>query len=165
MHGSLERILLLLAGSGLSPKDIHQGLVELGHVSPGRVVESVQLLRRQALNHSDKARDSILRDTRQPQGLKGAQGPGHDVATRVEYLLRAEAGLRVDHAALALLTSLARDRSDLAATVKPPNKESFSLWLRKLLRDVPPSVLLHHATLVRNRYVHRTEQDWPLRQE
>ena len=165
MQRTLKKFLLLLAGSGLSRKEISQIFGQLQYFPPGRLADAIQYLRHNALDPLDEVADSIFSGARQPHTPRGLHRPSSDVPMRVEFLLRNEAGLKVRQAALELLSSLKRERPSMAGTMKPPNKESFCKWLKKLLRQIEPSELLHHATLVRNRYVHDTEQDWPLRKK
>ena len=165
MQRSLRKFLLLLAGSGLSAREIVQIAKEMRNLQPSRLADFVQSLRDNAVDQLDMVVDSSLRDPYQGRGGVGTHHPKSDVATRVEALLREEAGLTVGQAALQLLRSLEQDRSRVAVTIKPPNKESLNNWLQKVERQVGSSELLHHATLVRNRYTHRPHQDWPLRDE
>ena len=105
--------------------------------------------------------DSVL-DGARKRKLTGSHRPSRDVRKRVEFLLREEAGLTVNRAASELLASLKRERRGVFDTVKPPNKESLYSWLHRVFQNIEPSELLHHATLVRNKYVHDTDTDWPL---
>ena len=165
MPHALGKFLLLLAGSGLSPREIGKIVQELQHFPPDLLANSIQRLRKTAPDHLDKAVVPVLSGPRQPRDSKGSPRPGSDVPMRVEFLLRSEAGLQVNQAAFELLESLKRERPSMDGVLKPPNKESLHRWLQKLLLHIGPSEMLHHATLVRNRYVHRTEQDWPLRRK
>ena len=165
MRRTIKKFLLLLAGSGLSRIEISQIVKELQYLSPSLLADSIQYLRHNELDILDDVADSILSGAHKPHRSKGSRRAGNDVPMRVELLLRNEAGLKVSQAALELLSSLERERGGMAGTMKPPNRESFYSWLNKLLRQIGPSELLHHATLVRNRYVHNTGQDWPLREK
>lgn len=164
MQHTTKKFLLLLAGSGLSRKEINQIVEELQNLPPDLLADSIQSLRHNAPDILDDVADSILVGEHRPYSAKRSHRTGSDVPMRVECLLRDEAGLKVSQAAAELLRSLEQKRTNLAVAVKPPNKESFYNWLQKLLRQIEPSELLHHATLVRNRYVHNTGQDWPLRE-
>ncbi len=154
MERSLGRILLLLAGSGLSHKEIREAVVELQGLPPSQLADVVLHLRRGVRDPIEVA-DSVLGGGRRPD-------PSGDVRRRVEFLLREEAGLTVNRAASELLASLKGNRRGVFDTMKPPNRESFYNWLHRVLARIGPSELLHHATLVRNKYVHGTDRDWPL---
>lgn len=160
MSRVLGKVLLLLAGSGLSQKEIRELVAEMQDLPPGQLVDAILYLRRNALDPLEVA-DSMLGRGRRPSGLRKPR-LGSDVRSRVEFLLREEAGLTVNQAALELLASLKRERPGLFEMVKPPNKESLYDWLRRVLPRIEPSELLHHATLVRNKYVHDTDREWPL---
>lgn len=165
MRSTLKKFLLMLAGSGMSAREIGLVVEALSHFPPGLLEDSIQYLRHHAQGPLDQSVDSILTGTHQPLRLRGSYRLGGNVPMRVEILLRDEAGLKANQAASELLNSLKREQPHLAETLKPPNKESFEKWLHRLLQVVEPSQLLHHATLVRNRYVNDPGQDWPLRDE
>lgn len=160
MYPVLGKVLLLLAGSGLSHREIRQLVAEMQDLPPSQLADAILHLRRNALDPLDVA-DSMLDRGRKPHGMRKPR-PGSDVPSRVEFLLKEEAGLTVNQAALELLASLKRERPDAFETVKPPNRESLYSWLGRVLAKTDPSELLHHATLIRNKYVHRTDRDWPL---
>lgn len=160
MYRVLRQVVLLLAGSGLSHKEICDLVAEIQDLPPRQLADSVLHLRRSAPDPQEVS-DSVLRGGRKHR-LRGSHRPGSDVRRRVEFLLKEEAGLTVSRAASELLASLQRERRGVYDTVKPPNKESLYSWLHRVLPNIEPSELLHHATLVRNKYVHATDTDWPL---
>ena len=161
MYRVLGKVLLLLAGSGLSHGEIRELVAEMQDLPPRQLADAILHLRRHALDPLEVA-DSMLGSYRRPHGRKKPHRPDGDVRRRVEFLLKEEAGLTVNGAALELLASLKRERPGVFEAVKPPNKESLYSWLRKVLSNCEPSELLHHATLVRNKFVHDTDEDWPL---
>ena len=160
MYRVLRKALLLLAGSGLSHKEICELVAEIQDLSPRQLADAVLHLRRNAPDPLEVS-DSVPGGG-QKHRLTGSHRPGSDVRRRVEFLLKEEAGLTVDRAASELLASLKRERRGVFDTVKPPNKESLYSWLHRVVPNIEPSELLHHATLVRNKYVHDTDTDWPL---
>ena len=161
MYRILHKGLLLLAGSGLSQKEIFELVAEMRDLPPRELADAIIHLRRNALDPL-KDTDTMLGGSRKPHGLRRPHRPTSDVRRRVEVLLREEAGLTVDRAASELLASLKRERPGVFDTVKAPNKQSLYDWLRRVSSNVEPSELLHHATLIRNKYVHNTDTDWPL---
>ena len=162
MDRVLGKVLLLLAGSGLSPKDIRDAVAEMQDLPPSQVADAILHLRRDAgdpLEIADVVLDPGPRSRRTPRPHR----PDGDVRRQVEFLLRKEARLTVSQAASELLASVKRERRGAFTAVKPPNKESLYNWLRRALPSIEPSELLHHATLVRNKYVHGAgDADWPL---
>ena len=161
MYRMLRRVLLLLAGSGLSHKEICELVAEMRDLPPRELADATMQLRHNAL---DSLEDAGLKigESRKPHGMTRPHRPASDVRRRVELLLREEAGLTVNRAASELLTSLKRERPGVFDTVKEPNKESLYNWLRRVEPNIGPSALLHHATLIRNKYAHNPDRDWPL---
>ena len=161
MNRKLHRVLLLLAGSGLSYKDIREVVTEMWHLPPRDLADAIMHLRQKAIDPLEDA-GSMPGGSRRPNAPKTAHRPASDVRRRVEILLREEAGLTVKIAASELLTSLKRARPGMFDAVGLPNKESLYRWLGRVSPDIEPSFLLHHATQIRNKYVHNTDKDWPL---
>ena len=159
MDSALGKFLLLLAGSNLSHEEIYELLARMQSLPPVQLADAALRLRSCALDPGG-ASDSVLSDGRI---RKEPDGGARDVLRRVEVLLRKEAGLTVSRAALELVDSLGKERPDVFERVKPPNREGLYSWLGKVLRHVGPSELLHHATRVRNKFVHDAGGDWPLR--
>ena len=163
MYRILDKVLLLLAGSGLSHKDICELVVEIRDLPARELADAIMHVRRNALSPLKDA-GSMLGESPKPHGLRRPHRPASDVRSRVEFLLREEAGLTVNRAASELLTLLKRERPGVFDAVKAPNKESLYNWLLRVSSNIEPSELLHHATLIRNKYVHNTDSDWPLLQ-
>ena len=161
MYRVLGKALLLLAGSGLSHKEIRELVGEMQNLPPSQLADAILHLRRNALDPLEVV-DAMLGGGRKSHSLRKPHRPSSDVRSRVEVLLKEEAGLTVKQAALELLASLRRERPGAFETVGPPNKESLYRWLQRVLPKIGPSELLHHATLVRNKYVRDTDSDWPL---
>lgn len=162
MQEAVTKFLLLLSGSGMSHKEIREIAAKLRYFSPTELADAVRFIRRNALDPLDEVVTSILSGTGPVPGKKKMDRSGSDVPLRVVTLLKFEAGLTVKEAALELLNSLEQRRPGISETIKPPNKESFYGWLQRLSKRIEPSELLHHASRIRNRYVHQVEQDWPL---
>ena len=161
MHRILSKVLLLLAGSGLSHREIRDFVKEMRDLPPSQLADAVLHLRRTAPDVFEMA-DSMVGSDRESRGLRKPRRPVSDVCSRVVGILTEEAGLTVNQAALELLTSLKRERPEVARMLKQPNKESLYKWLERVLSKIEPSELLHHAILVRNKYVHDRDRDWPL---
>ena len=162
MRESLTKFLLLLSGSGMSHKEIRQIAAKLRYISPTELADAVRFIRRNAHDSLDEVATSILSGSGRKSGNKKTIRSGSDVPARVATLLKIEAGLTVNDAALELLKSIDQRRPSFSKTIKPPNKERFHGWLQRLSKRIEPSELLHHASRIRNRYVHQVEQDWPL---
>ena len=161
MAGVLDRLVLLLAGSGLSRKDLRRLAIELQEVKPAQLVDAVENLRKKVARRTD-AEEVAVADERGTPESRGRPNASTNMERRIERLLRTDAGLTVQQAATELLAALRSERPGAFATVGLPNKESFQRWLRRLSRRTEPSELLHHATRVRSRHVSRVDSDWPL---
>ena len=161
MHRVIDRLVLLLAAAGLSHRELRQLAAELQDLKPSDLADAVVSLRHDALNRV-AFEESRITGKRTTPALRKRHRAGPAIDGRITLLLREEAGLTVKEAAEELLASLRRERPETFQAVKPPNKEGFHRWLARLLQKVEPSELLHHATLVRNKYVGDGETDWPL---
>ena len=162
MDRVLAKVLLLLAGSGLSHKEIREVMMNMQDYPPSQLADAILQLRREVPDRVDLA-DSILVGGQRPRRSGRPSRPDGDVRRRVEFLLREEAGLTVNQAASELVASLKREDREISEPIRLPNKESLYNWLQNVLQRVGASELLHHATRVRNKYVHHTDVDWPLR--
>ena len=165
MQNTLKRFLLLLSGSGLSSVEIRRIVETIQYVSEEQIVDAVQYLRHKTRNSVDEVAEAILVGRNRSRRTEGSLRHGSDVPGRVVFLLRSVAGLTVRQAATELLSSMEQQCPDIVNTTKLPRKEGFYVWLQRLSKRVGPSDLLHHAVLVRNKYVHSPMQDWPLREE
>lgn len=155
-----EQFLLLLSASGFSERELLSLLRNLQEYPPELIVDIVYEFRRE-MQHRLKDHPPTAGPLRRPR--RGVGHPKHAMVSQAAQLLRDEAGLTVARAARELLDSLREENRIRPTDLKPPNRESFNRWLVKLLDRVGPSILLHHATRIRNRYVHHTESDWPLK--
>ena len=59
MQRTLKKFLLLLAGSGLSQKEISQIVEELQYLPPGLLADSIHNLRHNALDSLDEVADGL----------------------------------------------------------------------------------------------------------
>lgn len=154
-------MLVLLAASGLSERELREGISALDLRSPEEVVRLVMELRRESKNLIDKhLRPRSHHHLDYPQDEPGSS----DTIFRVEELLRSEAHMTVKEAALELIESLEKRHGGLPLLPPPStSKRSFRSWLRTLLRHISERELLHIATVIRNSRVHSAPGDWPLR--
>lgn len=121
----------------------------------------------EAIQELRKELDKAVRHSPVLQRLYGydpsRMGPDLEPLSRIEHLLRVEAGLTVREAATKLIEMIAERSNEESRDLRPPNRVSFYNWLLKVSKRVSTSMLLHHATVIRNRYVHDDDTDWPLR--
>ncbi|QDD65522.1 hypothetical protein EJD96_15820 [Herbaspirillum seropedicae] len=85
-----------------------------------------------------------------------------DVAEKVDWMLRKEAGLSTEAAAELLAQQLTYRFPNLEV----PNigrKKSFISWVERLSELFPAREILFNATTIRNRMVHTNNQDWTLK--
>lgn len=153
-------MLVLLAASGLSERELREGINALDLRSPEEVVRLVMELRRESKNLIDKRlRSRSHHHFDYPQDESGSS----DTIFRVEELLRSEAHMTVKEATRELLESLKNRHGELPLP-SLSSKKSFRSWLSTLLRHISESELLHIATVIRNSRVHSATSDWPLRE-
>lgn len=162
MNRMSNRVLLLLASSGLNEADFEEFGEWYDQVGMSRFLHSVSSLRNLQRKFAPDALgvDKDFAD----RGYRTAHSPSEDIA----QLLRRDAGLSATEAAEYLVSRLQRRKDvprDMLASIPPLNKSSFNSWLARLSRQVPYSILLQEATLIRNELTHRLGRaDWPLKQ-
>ena len=167
MNSGAKSGLYLLAGSALSPKQIRD-LCEWFNSHPAsEVIELVVSLRNQDVRGGPGDDGAVEGGTDQVRA--GHPSRDNEVKREVVRLLRSEAGLSA-RLAVTLLNEevrkelMSRSNLDSAAEVRIPayRKESFHAFLTKLLRVVPPRLLLHLAHRIRNQVVQEGTSAWPL---
>jgi hypothetical protein len=158
MKASLERVVTLLAASGLSDRAIFEGLKEVETYGARAIADLARALRYEI---EIKLVPSISEELDAPK-LTFEDKPAH-VDLRVTNLLR-ETKLPSTIIADKLSSSISSDAA-LNTSELPPfrPREGLRSWISRLLQSIPPSQLLHHATKVRNDLIHQNPSDWPLR--
>lgn len=89
-----------------------------------------------------------------------------NLAAKLEQLLVFDAGLSKTESAKLLVAELIEERA-IEGAIPEYGKAGFNSWLKRLLDQVPESVMLHVATRLRNRITHsdRSLLDWSLKQD
>jgi hypothetical protein len=169
----MNKIILLLAGSDMSERQIVRYLDELSGLSRDELMLAIDRLR-----EGPKADDRFfLASTTVPslhQEMKVRANTSSEesfsarnkriIGEQVSNLLRKEVGLTTYEASDLLVGALrkylsANDWHNLPSL----NKDSFVSWVQKLANFVPASVLLHEAAKIRNDKTHAYKKsDWPL---
>ena len=167
MNTGAKSGLYLLAGSALSPKQIRDLCEWFKNHPANEIIELVVSLRNQDLL-ADPGDDSAVEGGAE-QVRSAYPGRDNEVKREVIRLLRSEARLSARLAVTLLREEVGKElisRSNLEAggEVRVPayGKESFDAFLTKLLRVVPPRLLLHLAYRIRNQLVHEGTSAWPL---
>jgi hypothetical protein len=159
VNKSVERLFWLLAASGLSERELQESLLWFGR-NPEQVIDAILLLRRRLREDSQSLWASEY-DRKMP--FEGPSPVPKGFSAQVDRLLRREAGLRAETAARLLFEAIMTD-ADHPLTLAPFRaKKDFAEWVNSLANYVPASKVLHHATAIRNRMVHKGSSDWPLR--
>ncbi|MNQ68093.1 hypothetical protein D3C85_826380 [compost metagenome] len=156
MNKEFNRVCLLIAASGLDERTISEAFRAARAVGPAGVVDAIRHLRRSVIN-SGEVRVAREEPALQPFDHLDA------VVEQVIDLLQNDAGLSAADTAGLLLGVV---KSDGRAPRDFPEfraKEGLRRWLRRLVRMVGPSQLLHYATRIRNDVVHSPVSDWTLR--
>lgn len=158
----MNRILLLLAGSGLSEREIMQYLRELVSLTENELLAQVAALRGGSGFEGQQRRLNI-------EVLSEARALSKNqerILDQISQMLRQDTGLTVERASRILLSQVKRHVPPSQRGQLPSlNKESFSSWLEKLSTIVPMSVLLHEAARIRNKSRHASLPDWPLEEK
>jgi hypothetical protein len=154
----MNRLLLLLAGSNLSDREISKLLRELSMMSEAELFSAITDLRHQ----NTRARSYRVYTSDFFEDEKQAKNDSL-VIEQVSQMLRGDTGLTTIQASHMLAEALRKHLPSSSYGELPAlNKESFATWIRKVALVVPPSILLHEAAKIRNRLAHSSESDWPL---
>jgi hypothetical protein len=163
MTNELRRFAFLLAASDLTDKQLAALIGELGRSSPKTVIRLVRRLR--TINEAVLETNQIVR-TANPLARDYGTG-SENVAREIERLLRLDARMSIAEAMTNLSESLSREEkipSDVRHVPSKSSSDQFRRWVLRILEYVSASTLLHHATALRNKHVHVSDTDWPLRE-
>lgn len=154
----MNRLILLLAGSSLSDREIAKAMREVSIMSEYELFSAIEDLRSQ--NLKTQSRQVYTSDIFEQSYLSDSD---RLVSDQISQMLRGDTGLTTLQASELLLDALRKhlpksERDSLPAL----NKESFSTWVRKLVAIVSPSIVLHEAAKIRNSMAHYSTSDWPL---
>ena len=127
------------------------------------IVAVVMKLRREELAPVVTGTGGVVAPNR-ATGSKKADSLGN-FAAEVAYVLRTEAHLSAREAAARLAEELEVLVSDAGTATSIPtySKESFRVYVGKLLKHTSPQMLLHVAHRIRDGIVDRQGSAWPLR--
>lgn len=163
MTNELRRFALLLAASDLTDKQVSAIIREIRLLSPLALTKFVRRLR--------MVHDAVLDVDETPRIRKStedvARVGNRAVAMKVQEMLRGEAGMTLSEVMATLGPSLAQEvgaPKETVATSQKVTTSQFHRWLDAILDEVPASIVLHHATAIRNRRVHTSSTDWPLKE-
>ena len=152
----MNKIVLLLAGSGLSSKEIDRYLREIVNMSDHELFSLIQELRGAPYMALPVHAEPDFRPAKQSKNDR-------IIAEQISQMLRIDAGLTVNQAGVLLLDALKRSLPlSVSSTLPSLNKESFQSWVQRLAAVVPASDLLHEAAKIRNKFALNTRSDWPL---
>lgn len=166
----IQRLLLLISSWGYTSRELYDLFSALKAYRPERLCDIIEELRfgiTQRLEHELQENESLQSGQSEEEPH---QRPRRDFALlapeiveRVESLLLGEAHLSVSRAATRLQRSLSADKRFGVRALHSRRPAAFRDWLIELVDKAGPSEVLHHATRIRNEFVHRSESDWPLR--
>jgi hypothetical protein len=176
MKRPIPSLLLQLAGSDASIGEIRALAEWIRSEGPNALTSAVSRLRNTAQSlaqerngeSSDDAFVGARIDKRNVMlaDLANISAPARQV---VELLM--ETGLPMGKAASLLLSALLKHAGEQELRITEQQAKSlpnptrdFGAWLTALGNIVPFSMILHHATRIRNEYVHKQEPIWPLRE-
>lgn len=171
MNRELEKLVFALALSGLSERELHKALLEIDITGPRFIVDMIIETRRAAklglrdLHGFEVSNTAHHYSRKRHRDLTSLEKPRNDSEAifMVDDLLRGDAGLNAMDAAAMLSASLSREGIPASDFLPFRPKTGFRTWLAHLFTKFPPSILLHHATMIRNSAVHMEQGDWPLR--
>lgn len=166
MKNSTKRWLYLLAGSALSAREIREMCVWLADENQDDIVALVTSLRREELVEWLDV-TTVVAPVTTGAGSNKADSLG-DLTAELALVLRTESHLTAREAATRLAAELEKERSrgsdvDVAPGIPAYSKESFRVYVGKLLKHTSPQMLLHLAHRIKDSIVDRQMSAWPLR--
>jgi len=154
------RALLVLAASELNTSELRALAQQVSRGGPGWLIRQISNLREGQWYVEGRKSASTTRS-----GFDRERIEEHDsVIRKVETLLLKEAGMSKTSAIKQIISSIKSDASSANAHLPASTKIAFDVWLARLLDEVPPSLVLHHASKIRNAVVHgsMSRSSWPL---
>lgn len=168
MKQYIEKICLALAASSLSDNEIKLAVKWIEGNGSRPLIEMITDARNavhESVGSSTNRLPPMAMEYERPRGKLTSVDKGKlDIGSKIERLLKHEAGLSVEKAASLLLAALESHMEPGAQKNLPrPNKEGFRKWIARLTKKVSESLILNQATRIRNEKVHEPVRDWPLR--
>lgn len=154
MNYNFNQILLLLASSGFSEKDVHDFLNSAVKYGPNNCLREFSYAR-QKLRELRADQFEVGLESRHVSRLPS------EALSKIERLLLDEAGLPKTAAVEFLTRELTRRYPN--RPVPSESRKGFATWIEKLSHTFPESELLHIATKIRNEFVHQAPSDWRLK--
>lgn len=156
MRDDLSRLILLLAGMGLTKSQMRDLLHDVRSYPPDEIVEAAF-----SLSRFDFAIDEPTSRPGRTAVMKHAGDSS--VGERVERLLKTEARLSGQAAHRALSRMLVRYGFLREDEIPPLSKKALHLWIDRITSmGIPEKEILRLATIARNEAVHSPQPDWLL---
>ncbi|MFQ6309532.1 hypothetical protein [Lysobacter capsici] len=156
----MNKIILLLAASGLSEREMHRGFDEIRGLNGYELIKEISDLRA-SIKQFSRAEEIYGAETYDL--LPKSRSADKLIGSQVAQMLRDDTGLTTVKASGLLLDALKRHLSKEEVNSLPVfNKESFSSWVQKISLVVPASIILHEAAKIRGQFAHSAKSDWPL---
>ncbi|MFP3586202.1 hypothetical protein SCB29_21435 [Paraburkholderia sp. SIMBA_055] len=157
MNTLVKKLCLLLAAMDLGEKELEQLLRDLRSTRPEILFDEIEFIRQWQQSSETNSEDgsALKRD------VMSRDSPA-DAIGKVEFLLRREAGLSTRDAVAELAHAIVAYHPSLKGNnlLLPLHKKGLSEWLRRITRVISERDLLHHATVIRNKYVHASPSEW-----
>ncbi len=162
MRLSHEKICALLAASNFKEQDIFEFV---SYLKNNQIYDSIDLIMdiRRSITNSVKSygftpdyphSNENLRSYRDLEELS-------ETENKIVHLLLEDAGIS-KNLAIELITDELKDRYGIDI-IPHESRKGFTNWIRRLLKIVSESELLHIATKIRNNFVHNNPSDWKLK--
>lgn len=162
MTSSDAKVLLVLAASNLSHAEIRQFARQVTREGPSWITEQISLLRDGQWQSSSNSFTKLPRSGFDQERLEEFRS----TIDKVQELLIAQAAISKNEAVKLLTSLIIDDMPQSAHDIPSYSKIAFEIWLARLCDVVSPSVVLHHASRIRNMKIHRSgsRSSWPLSQ-
>jgi len=156
------RALLIIAASELSSNEIRSLAQRISKEGPSWLTQRISLLREGEWTSGPIKSVSSSKSGYDQERMTEYQ----TIIKKVENLLIKEAGMSKTSAVTKLSSSIKSDLDEEEPYVPSGSKIAFDIWLARLFDAVPPSLVLHHASKIRNEIVHgsHSRSNWPLSQ-
>lgn len=174
MSTPTEKLMLLLASSEMSKKEIERALKQFSVFPPYKIALHIQELRyriKQEISMNsqyftwDSPAEYQRKRVRQYDSIRKIRPLNiSSTVSRVEAILRGEANLSVLDSVNAIISCAKKTGVETSSLSQFQKKTGLSRWLTTLESKIGGKKLLQLATMARNDAVHDEKSDWPLKE-
>jgi len=159
MKNNITKMLLKLASSDSTTKELHEFASWIRSREPEEFVSVVKKIREQAKSLSSSDINYLDNSFKK---YKSEKNNKDEIILRIENILRNELNLTLKQSSDMLIPIIQKTKLYNNKYLAPKQGESYVRWISRLRKDIPDSELLHFVTILRNDLVNNPS-DWPLK--